>query len=226
MKMAEIPSFHLTTAIRECVKLNRRLPRMFRPFEELLPIALQILKRESHRLKEDEEERSSWHVTAPSSKLWELMIEESLKMSGNRWEIHPQERIKGPWHARTPKSIDLCITDHDDKVTLVDAKYSVAKPTPSSEYQYQQFFYAVGYAAKNIDLPNKVALLHPQHLRNQQVSIGVENLTDELQTYFGGNNVEFYVWTLPFPQPDNITDSDLKAYIEMINPRLEAFLGT
>jgi 5-methylcytosine-specific restriction endonuclease McrBC regulatory subunit McrC len=225
MKMAGIPSFPLTTAIRECVKLNRRLPRMFTPFRELLPIALQILKRESHRLNEDEEDLSSWHITAPSSKLWELLLEESLRMSGNRWEIHPQERIKGPWHARTPKNIDLCITDHDDKVTLVDAKYSVAKPTPSSEYQYQQFFYAVGYAAKNIDLPNKVALLHPRHFRNQQGSFGVENLTDEIQTYFGGNNVEFYVWTLPFPQPDNITDSDLEAYIQMINPILEGFLG-
>ena len=38
-KLIEIPSFPLATALRECVKLRRRLPRMFKKFEELQNIA-------------------------------------------------------------------------------------------------------------------------------------------------------------------------------------------
>ena len=227
MKMAEIPSLPLAAAIRECIKLNRRVPRMFRPFEELLPIALQILKRESHRLKVEEEEQQWWHITAPSSKLWELLLEKSLKMSGNRWDIHTQEKVRGPWHVNTPKSIDIRITDRfTSDVTLVDAKYSVAKDTPSPEYQYQQFFYAVKWTVEKKEPPKKVALLHPainedEENENQRSEIGFR---DDLKNHLGGD-VEFNVWTLPFPQPKNITDCDLKDYLAMINPKLVALLG-
>ncbi len=227
MKMAEIPSLPLAAAIRECIKLNRRLPRMFRPFEELLPIALQILKRESHRLKVEEEEQQWWHITAPSSKLWELLLEKSLKMSGNRWDIHTQEKVRGPWHVNTPKSIDIRITDRfSNDVTLVDAKYSVAKDTPSPEYQYQQFFYAVKWAVEKKAPPKKVALLHPamnedEENENQRSEIGFR---DDLKNHLGGD-VEFNVWTLPFPQCEGIHDSDLKDYLAMINPKLVALLG-
>lgn len=227
MKMAEIPSLPLTAAIRECIKLDRRLPRMFRPFEELLPMALQILKRESHRLKVEEEEQQWWHITAPSSKLWELLLEKSLKMSGNRWDIHTQEKVRGPWHVNTPKSIDIRIIDRlTSDVTLVDAKYSVAKDTPSPEYQYQQFFYAVKWTVEEKKPPKKVALLHPainkeQENENQRSEIGFR---EDLKNHLGGD-VEFNVWTLPFPQPKNITDCDLKDYLAMINPKLVALLG-
>jgi 5-methylcytosine-specific restriction endonuclease McrBC regulatory subunit McrC len=227
MKMAEIPSFPLAAAIRECIKLNRRLPRMFRPFEELLPIALQILKRESHRLKV-EEEQQWWHITAPSSKLWELLLEKSLRMSGNRWDIEPQEPVRGPWHVKTPKSIDIRITDRfTSDVTLVDAKYSVAKDTPSPEYQYQQFFYAVKWTVEKKEPPKKVALLHPaineeQENKNQySIERGLE---DDLEGLLDGD-VKFNVWTLPFPQCEGIHDSDLKDYLKMINLKLVALLG-
>lgn len=228
MKMVEIPSFPLAAAIRECIKLNRRLPRMFRPFEELLPIALQILKRESHRLKVEEEEQQWWHITAPSSKLWELLLEKSLRMSGNRWDIEPQEPVRGPWHVKTPKSIDIRITDRfTSDVTLVDAKYSVAKDTPSPEYQYQQFFYAVKWTVEKKEPPKKVALLHPaineeQENKNQySIERGLE---DDLEGLLDGD-VKFNVWTLPFPQCKGIHDSDLKDYLKMINQKFVALLG-
>jgi 5-methylcytosine-specific restriction endonuclease McrBC regulatory subunit McrC len=228
MKMAEIPSLPLAAAIRECIKLNRRVPRMFRPFEELLPIALQILKRESHRLKVEEEEQQWWHITAPSSKLWELLLEKSLKMSGDRWDIHTQEKVRGPWHVNTPKSIDIRITDRfTNDVTLVDAKYSVAKDTPSPEYQYQQFFYAVKWTVEKNEPPIKVALLHPaineDEENENQYSIE-RGLEDDLEGLLDGD-VKFNVWTLPFPQCEGIHDSDLKDYLKMINPKLVALLG-
>ena len=227
MKMAEIPSMPLVSAIRECIKLNRRLPRMFKPFEELIPLALQILKRESHRLNVEEEKQQWWHITVPSSKLWELLLEKSLEMRGSRWDVQAQEKVHGPWHVKTPKSIDIRITDRfTNDVTLVDAKYSVAKETPSPEYQYQQFFYAVKWAVKENNPPKKVSLLHPasneeEEIQNQYTS--KKGLEDDLKDLLGGD-VKFNVWTLPFPQPNNITDSDLEDYLKMINPKLAALI--
>ena len=230
MKMAEIPSYPLSKAIRECVQLNRRLPRMFRPFEELLPIAEQILKRESHRLKMDNEELLTWHVTAPSSKLWELLLEESLKFSENRWDIEPQDELRGPWHVRHPKSIDLRIKDKESKkVVLVDAKYSVAPEIdspPSSAYQYQQFFYAVKWGIENEYPPSAVALLYPASNEDEvnKNKRSEEEFEDDLKNRVG--DVKFNVWTLPFPQPQDITDSDLQYYLkDLLNPKLTTLLG-
>lgn len=230
MKMAEIPSLPLVSAIRECIKLNRRLPRMFKPFEELLPLALQILKRESHRLNVEEEKQQWWHIIVPSSKLWELLLEKSLKMGGSRWEVQPQQKVHGPWHVKTPKSIDIRITDRfTNDVTLVDAKYSVAKETPSPEYQYQQFFYAVKWAAvKENNPPKRVVLLHPainEKEENENRYSNEKGLHNDLKDLLTGD-VKFNVWTLPFPQPNNITNSDLEDYLEMINPKLAALIDT
>ena len=227
MKMAEIPSLPLAAAIRECTELERRLPRMFRPFGELLSIALQILKREFYRLKLEEEEQKWWHFTAPSSKLWEMLLEKSLELSGEQWKIEPQEDLKGPWHVKSPKKIDLSITNNETgKVTLLDAKYSVAKETPSSEYQYQQFFYAVKWTVERNKPPEKVALLHPAANEQQETTDQYtfsKGFGPDLENYLGAN-VNFNVWTLPFPQPDIITDSNLIEYMELINPRLKALL--
>jgi 5-methylcytosine-specific restriction endonuclease McrBC regulatory subunit McrC len=230
MKMAEIPSFPLVAAIRECIKLNRRLPRMFRPFEELLPIALQILKRESHRLNVEEEKQQWWHITVPSSKLWEILLEKSLKMGGSRWDVQAQEKVHGPWHVKTPKSIDIRVTNRStNDVTLLDAKYSVAKETPSPEYQYQQFFYAVKWAAvKENNPPKRVVLLHPainEKEENENRYSNEKGLHNDLKDLLTGD-VKFNVWTLPFPQPNNITNSDLEDYLEMINPKLAALIDT
>ena len=49
-------------------------------------------------------------------------------------------------------------------------------------------------------------------------------LEDDLEGLLDGD-VKFNVWTLPFPQPKNITDCDLKDYLAMINPKLVALLG-
>lgn len=229
MKMSEIPSLPLVSAIRECMKLNRRLPRMFKPFEELLPLALQILKRESHRLNVEEEKQQWWHITVPSSKLWELLLEKSLKMRGSRWDVQAQEKVHGPWHVKTPKSIDIRVTNRfTNDVTLVDAKYSVAKETPSPAYQYQQFFYAVKWAVKEKKLPKRVVLLHPainEKEENENLYSNEKGLDDDLKDLLTGD-VKFNVWTLPFPQPKNITNSDLDDYLRMINPKLAALINS
>ena len=231
MKMAEIPSLPLTAAIRECIKLKRRLPRMFRPFEELLPIALQILKRESYRLKVDDEKKKWWHLIVRSSDLWELLLEESLNLSSDKWKITAQHKLSGPWHVDKPKSIDFSVKELDsDNVNLIDAKYSIAKKnTPKSGYQYQQFFYAVRWVSlpENTKPPNAVTLLHPAIDQTEEVKNNHQEkeLVDDLITLLG--DVKFNVWTLPFPQPD-VFDSDdgIEGYLKENNKKLEKLLST
>jgi len=231
MKMAEIPSLPLIAAIRECIKLNRRLPRMFRPFEKLIPIALRILKRESYRLKVDDEKKKWWHLTVRSSDLWELVLEESLNLSADKWKIKAQHELDGPWHVKKAKSIDFSVNKKDtDNVNLIDAKYSIAKKeTPKSGYQYQQFFYAVRWASlpDNLKPPNAVTLLHPaidksEEEKNNHQSVG---LVDDLKKLLKVD-VKFNVWTLPFPQPD-VFDSDdgIDGYLKDNNEKLKILLS-
>lgn len=231
MKMAEISSLPLIAAIRECIKLNRRLPRMFRPFEELIPIALLILKRESYRLKVDDEKKKWWHLTVRSSDLWELLLEESLNLSADKWKIKAQHELDGPWHVKKAKGIDFSVNKKDtDNVNLIDAKYSIAKKeTPKSGYQYQQFFYAVRWASlpDNLKPPNAVTLLHPaidksEEEKNNHQSVG---LVDDLKKLLKVD-VKFNVWTLPFPQP-GVFDSDdgIDGYLKDNNEKLKILLS-
>ena len=55
----------------------------------------------------------------------------------------------------------VSLIDFTNDVTLVDAKYSVAKETPSPEYQYQQFFYAVKWAVKKNPLKEWFYCIQP-----------------------------------------------------------------
>lgn len=230
MKMAEIPSLSLTQALRECTRLNRRLPKSFKAFEDLLPLALAILKREADQLMENKEEQISWHITVPSSKLWELLLEESLRDNSQQWDIEAQEELRGPWHVNTPKNIDLRVKNNvRSNVVLIDAKYGKASPkTPNAGYQYQQFFYAVKWISDPLKRGHltDVALLHPASTAEEETynqHAARRGLAQDLRNLMG-QNVQFNIWTLPFPQPTYIQDSTLHAYFRVLNPKFRTLL--
>ena len=51
LKLIEIPSFPLAVALRECSNLRRKLPRTFKQFEKIIPLAEQIILNESEKQK-------------------------------------------------------------------------------------------------------------------------------------------------------------------------------
>ena len=67
-----------------------------------------------------------------------------------------------------------------------------------------------------------MVLLHPainekeENENRYSNEIGLDKDLKDLLT----GDVKFNVWTLPFPQPGNITNSDLEDYLEMINQKL------
>ena len=228
MKMMEIPSFPLTTALRECAKLRRRLPRMFKQFEDIIPLAEQILRNESEKQKEEQSEKDSpwWHITAPSSKLWELLLEKSLE-NDPEYHVEPQKPLYGPWKGSGRKNIDLCIeslSDEDAGMFLVDAKYAERKDTPSSGYQYQQFFYAVAWAATNKP-PSAMALAHPaSHEEEEKRKPDSEDLEEQISNFINKSQIPFKIWSLRFPQPEDLRTSNLGNYLSATNNRLKELI--
>lgn len=228
MKMMEIPSFPLPTALRECAKLRRRLPRMFKQFEDIIPLAEQILRNESEKQKEEQSEKDSqwWHITAPSSKLWELLLEKSLE-NDPEYHVEPQNPIYGPWKGSGEKNIDLCIQSLSNKnagVFLVDAKYAKRKDTPSSGYQYQQFFYAVAWAATNKP-PSAMALAHPaSHGEEEKWKPDSEDLEEQISNFINQSQIPFKIWSLRFPQPEDLRTSNLGNYLSATNNRLKELI--
>ncbi|MDC0056275.1 McrC family protein [Deltaproteobacteria bacterium] len=229
MKLIEIPSFPLASALRECRILRRRLPRMFKQFEEIIPLAEQILRNESEKQKEEESEKDSpwWHITAPSSKLWELLLEKSLEDNSN-YQVESQESLEGPWEGSGQKNIDLCIqptsTDNNG-VFLVDAKYAKKKDIPSSGYQYQQFFYAVAWAAKGPP-PSAMALVHPASNEEEEKMNPISyNLVGKISTLINKGEIPFKLWTIRFPQPEDLEKSNLVDYLSETNKRLEILMA-
>ena len=223
-KFVEIPSFPVAVGLRECAKLRRRLPRTFKQFEELIPLAEQILLNESEKQKEDQSEKDSpwWHITAPSSKLWELLLEKSLD-DNTDYHVESQESLEGPWEGSGQKNIDLCIqktsTGRSD-VFLIDAKYAHKKRIPSSVYQYQQFFYAVAWAAMGPP-PSAMALAHPASNKEEEESDPLcYDLVGEISNLINKSEIPFKVWTIRFPQPEDLRKSNLAEYLSLVSKRL------
>jgi 5-methylcytosine-specific restriction endonuclease McrBC regulatory subunit McrC len=229
MKMMEIPSFPLASALRECAILRRRLPRMFKQFEDIIPLAEQILRNESEKQKEEESEKDRpwWHITAPSSKLWELLLEKSLENNSN-YQVESQDPLEGPWEGSGKKNIDLCIqptTGGKNGVFLVDAKYTKKKDIPSSGYQYQQFFYAVAWAAKGPP-PSAMALAHPaSNTEEEELNPISYDLVGNIRTIINKGEIPFKLWTIRFPQPEDLRTSDLSSYLSSTNKRLENLMA-
>ena len=229
LKLMEIPSFPLATALRECAILRRRLPRIFKQFEDIIPLAEQILRAESEKQKDEEIEKDCpwWHITAPSSKLWELLLEKSLENNSN-YQVESQESLEGPWEGSGPKNIDLRIqptTTDNNGVFLIDAKYTKKKDIPSSVYQYQQFFYAVAWAAKGPP-PSAMALVHPaSNTEEEELDPISYNLVGNISTLINKGEIPFKVWTIRFPQPEDLRKSNLTTYLSSTNKRLEDLMA-
>ena len=227
-KLVEIPSFPIAVALRECAKLRRSLPRTFKQFEELIPLAEQILLNESEKQKEEQSEKDSpwWHITAPSSKLWELLLQKSIEYS-TEYKVEVQESVEGPWKGSGQKNIDLCIqslSDDNPGMFLVDAKYAERKSTPSSGYQYQQFFYAVAWAAKERPL-SAMALAHPaSNAEEEGGKSESHDLEEYISNFINKGQIPFKIWTIKFPQPSDLRKSNLEDYLSTTNSRLRELL--
>ena len=227
-KLIEIPSFPPAIALRECSKLRRRLPRTFKQFEKIIPLAEQIILNESEKQKEKQSEKDSpwWHITAPSSKIWELLLEKSMELSSS-YSVKSQEELIGPWEGTGIKNVDLRISSKSKQsveVILLDAKYSVKRNPPSSNNQYQQFFYAAASTAKG-NPPYAVALAHPaMDTKDEQTPPISHNLVSDISDLFEGNNILFGIWSLRFPQPSDLVTSDLSGYLLKTKSRLVQLL--
>ena len=135
--------------------------------------------------------------------------------------------MEGPWKGSGFENIDLCIqslSDDNPGMFLVDAKYADRKSTPSSGYQYQQFFYAVAWAAKKRPL-SAMALAHPASNAEEE---GRESDSYDLEEYISAfinkGQIPFKIWTIKFPQPSDLRRSGLEDYLITTNSRLRELL--
>ena len=228
MNMMEIPSFPLGVALRECKKFRRYIPRMFKQFENILPLAEQILRKESEKLKEEQSEKNRpwWHITAPSSKLWELLLEKSMEKD-SEYHVEKQQPLYGPWKGTGQKNIDLCIqlpSNENAGAILVDAKYAKRKDTPSSGYQYQQFFYAVAWAAAKKP-PRAMVLAHPAFNRSEEIRTSdSEDMEEQISKFINNSPIPFKIWTLRFPQPEDLRTTNLDHYFSATNARMKELI--
>ena len=132
------------------------------------------------------------------------------------------------WEGSGRKNIDLCIqptSTGKNGVFLVDAKYSKKKEIPSSGYQYQQFFYAVAWAAKGPP-PSAMALVHPASDIEEEVLDPISyNLVGNISNLINKGEIPFKIWTIRFPQPEDLTKSELTTYLSSTNKRLEDLMS-
>ena len=175
-RLKHIPIYRIPTAIKECQRVRSHLPRAFRNFSKILSMAERILRKQYDSEKESKNPRTWWHITAPSSKVWELLLEMALKDENPNIRPETQEELKGPWKGSGTKNIDICFTDKDNNTFLIDAKYAPWNKTPSSGYQYQQFFYSVAFNA----LPTKE---NERHLRSMLLIHAAKNDEQRHETY-------------------------------------------
>ena len=204
------------------------MPRSFKGFQRLIELAHSILSQQSQSVQNDDQHKW-WHITAPSSKIWELLLEKSF-LQIERATVNPQVNLKGPWESKGQKSIDLCVTINNNKTWLFDAKYANIKDTPSSGYQYQQFFYAVAYQ-KQLLRNNKNETLQSVALIHATIS-GLEehsfDLVSDLQEIWGGRNIPFQTVNIPFPQIEDIQQqsaSFLADYFQVTKMHLSQYFN-
>tara|TARA_B110000881_G_C18587973_1_gene526037 strand:+ start:1100 stop:2566 length:1467 start_codon:yes stop_codon:yes gene_type:complete len=229
-RLSEIKSFTIHQALQESIRIDGRLPRSFRKFQKCLEFSIILLKEESIQIDRQSDAHDLWHITAPTSKLWEKLLERTFESISSFSEVEPQVKLHGPWlktdfsnnksRDKFSKNIDLTVKTTNEEILLIDAKYSIPKEMPDSTYQYQQFFYMSAYKAQKKILPATIGLLHPGVPARVISTLNLEQkLADTLS-----QNVEFNVWQLPFPQPEDINDQYLVSYLENTASDFEALL--
>ena len=170
--LQDLPVYSVNEAIRECQKLQRRIPRTFRMYEKALQYAEHILRQEAmlrDPLHKDDSQYW-WHISAPTSKVWEKLLYKSFeKIEGGIIRDQKDLLFEGPWvnnqvtSRKNNKELDLSFQKGND-ILLFDAKYTTFEKTPKSNYQYQMHFYADAYVQQKLEENENlqsIYLLHP-----------------------------------------------------------------
>lgn len=253
--LAMISSLSIHQALQVCKQFQRRLPSRFRNFATLIQYSSHILQQEYDQVSKPPKELEQWwHVTAPSSKLWEQLLENSLdtlkniqvNVDDNGKKRHSQEDLEGPWEGSGTKNIDLVVKKQvktqqaaDTHVWLLDAKYAHLKNPPNSDYQYQQFFYAMAYPKQKTGQVKSIALIHATNaecvLDLSPCQEGTENsrcnekigvCRYEKHPDLGFDLPDFVIAKVQFPQlshfKNSMNDTWTKQYFKQTSSRLQA----
>jgi 5-methylcytosine-specific restriction endonuclease McrBC regulatory subunit McrC len=210
-KLSMIRTYSVQEALQQTTSLSRSLPRKFSHYRELIGLCEFYLSAMNIDFSVEGDPLDFFHITAPTSKVWEKIVETGLNSSERVTHVKPQDSLKGPWVSKNEylnrkKKIDLKIDLEDKSFILGDAKYAIAKEMPNSEYQYQQFFYLHAYQKLSELSPKCMSLIHPISSGNASSVISTLSLEGYLRHQ--NKDVPWLIIELPFPQIDDLLDED------------------
>lgn len=216
-KLSMIRPYSVQEALQHTISLSRSLPRKFSHYRELIELSELYLSHKNIDFSVLGDPLDFFHVTAPTSKVWEKIVETGLNSS--KFVTHVEEQgnrtgdgrggLDGPWVSKNKdlnrkKKIDLKIHLEDKSFILGDAKYAIAKEMPNSGYQYQQFFYLHAYQKLSGLSPKCMSLIHPISSGNTSSVISTLSLEGYLRNQ--NKDVPWIIVELPFPQIDDLLD--------------------
>jgi 5-methylcytosine-specific restriction endonuclease McrBC regulatory subunit McrC len=216
-KLSMIRPYSVQEALQHTISLSRSLPRKFSHYRELIDLSELYLSHKNIDFSVLGDPLDLFHITAPTSKVWEKIVETGLNSSefvtyvdeqGNRTD-NGQSGLNGPWVSKNEnlnrkKKIDLKIHLEDKSFILGDAKYAIAKEMPKSGYQYQQFFYLHAYQKLSGLSPKCMSLIHPISLGKDSSVKSILSLEGYLRNQ--SKDVPWLIVELPFPQIDDLLD--------------------
>ena len=208
-KLSMIRPYPVQEALQHTTSLIRSLPRKFGHFRELIELCELYLSATNIEFSVQGDPLNFFHITAPTSKVWEKIVETGLNSSERVTRVDPQEPLNGPWvsnneNLNRQKNIDLKIHLEDKSFILGDAKYAIAKEMPNSGYQYQQFFYLHAYQKSSGLSPKSMSLIHPLSSSKASSVISKLSLEEDLRPL--NIDVPWLIIELPFPQIDDLLE--------------------
>ena len=209
VKLSMIRPYPVQEALQHTTSLIRSLPRKFGHFRELIELCELYLSATNIEFSVQGDPLNFFHITAPTSKVWEKIVETGLNSSERVTRVDPQEPLNGPWvsnneNLNRQKNIDLKIHLEDKSFILGDAKYAIAKEMPNSGYQYQQFFYLHAYQKSSGLSPKSMSLIHPLSSSKASSVISKLSLEEDLRPL--NIDVPWLIIELPFPQIDDLLE--------------------
>ena len=208
-KLSMIRPYSVKEALQHTTSLSRSLPRKFSHYRELIELCELYLSHKNIDFSVLGDPLDFFQITAPTSKVWEKIVETGLNSSERVTKVDDQEPLKGPWVSKNEnlnrkKKIDLMIHLEDKSFILGDAKYAIAKEMPDSGYQYQQFFYLHAYQKSSGRSPKCMSLIHPISLGKASSVISTLSLEGDLRHQ--NKDVPWKIVELPFPQIGDLLD--------------------
>ena len=208
-KLSMIRPYSVKEALQHTTSLSRSLPRKFSHYRELIELCELYLSHKNIDFSVLGDPLDFFHITAPTSKVWEKIVSTGLNASELVTRVREQKELNGPWISdkkglNREKNIDLKIHLVDKSFILGDAKYAIAKEMPNSEYQYQQFFYLHAYQKLSGLSPKCMSLIHPLSSSKASSVISKLSLEEDLRPL--NIDVPWLIIELPFPQIDDLLE--------------------